>query len=84
MGRTAARAVLSKKTGMMAGIKRIANDPYAIEATLIPIEEVMLTEKTLPDHFINSEGNGVTEAFLDWLRPLVSSPPEHISFLRRN
>lgn len=84
MGRTAARAVLSKKTGMMAGIKRIANDPYAIEATLIPIEEVMLTEKTLPDHFINSEGNGVTEAFLDWLRPLVSPLPEHISFLRRS
>lgn len=81
MGKTAAKAVLSKTTGKMAGIKRIANEPYAIEPILIPIGEVMLTEKTLSDHFINEEGNGVTQAFLDWLKPLVSPLPEHISFL---
>lgn len=34
MGKTAAKAVLAKVTGKMAGIKRIANEPYAIEPIL--------------------------------------------------
>lgn len=81
MGRTAAKAVLSKESGMMAGIKRISSAPYQVEPILIPIEEVMLTERKLPDNFINEEGNGVTKAFEEWLRPLLSDLPEHLSFL---
>ncbi|HEY8396096.1 MAG TPA: diphosphate--fructose-6-phosphate 1-phosphotransferase [Bacilli bacterium] len=81
MGRTAAKAVLSKESGMMAGIKRISSAPYRVEPILIPIEEVMLTERKLPDNFINEEGNGVTKAFEEWLRPLLSDLPEHLSFL---
>ena len=67
----------------MAGIKRISNNPYQIEPILIPIQEVMLYERTLPDHFINAEGNGVTPAFEQWLRPLIGNLPEHINLLDR-
>ena len=41
--------------------------PYQIEPILIPIEEVMLTERTLPDIFINDQGNGVTLPSLNGL-----------------
>ena len=28
----------------------------------------------MPDEFINAEGNGVTEAYKDWVRPLLGDP----------
>ncbi|HHX81129.1 MAG TPA: diphosphate--fructose-6-phosphate 1-phosphotransferase [Acholeplasmataceae bacterium] len=83
MGRWATKTVLLEKNGYMAGIKRISNNPYQIEPILIPIQEVMLYERTLPDHFINAEGNGVTPAFEQWLRPLIGNLPEHINLLDR-
>ena len=35
------------------------------------VHEVMMVERKLPDDFINEAGNDVTQAYLDWLRPLV-------------
>ena len=81
MGALAANAVLSHKNGYMAGLKRISTNPYVTEKILIPISEVMMTEKTLPDEFINEEGNGVTEKFIEWAKPLIDPIPNHISFL---
>ena len=35
----------------------------------------------MPIKFINEEGNGVTQAFLDWCRPLIGEElPDMISF----
>lgn len=82
MGATAMQAVLNNQTGVMAGIERISNNPYQIKPVLIPIEKVMLTESMMPKHFINSEGNGVTQQFVDWLKPLVGELSEPITFLK--
>lgn len=71
MGETAAKAVIEKKTGLMAGIKRISTIPYQIEPILIPIKDVMLLERKFPKEYIAPNGHDVTDAFLDWLRPLV-------------
>ena len=38
---------------------------------MVDIDEVMLEEKVMPREYINEEGNGVTQAYLDWLKPLV-------------
>ena len=44
----------------------------------------MLTERTMPAEYINEAGNGVTQAFLDWCRPLLGGPlPRLISFTGR-
>ncbi|MHC4858079.1 MAG: hypothetical protein ACYSQY_01050 [Planctomycetota bacterium] len=32
----------------------------------------------MPDEFINAEGNFITEAFLDYLKPLVGPMPEYV------
>ena len=82
MGQVAAQTVLTSQNGFMAGIKRLSNMPYQIEPILIPIEEVMLTERTLPDIFINDQGNGVTPAFLEWITPLVGEIPNYHNFLK--
>lgn len=80
-GRLACRAVLSGETGKMVAFRRLSTDPYVAEPFLVDIQKVMLTEKTLPDAYLNERGNGVTEAFKDWCRPLLGKPlPRMISF----
>lgn len=81
VGREAVKAAMEGHTGVMIGLERKPGAIYAVKPTLIPIEEIMLTEKTMPDEFINAAGNGVTEAFKSWCRPLLGEAlPQFIHF----
>ena len=73
-GREACRAVLDGESGKMVAFRRVSDDPYRMEPFLAPIDEVMLHERTMPDLYINEAGNGVTEAFREWCRPLLGGP----------
>ena len=67
----------------MPAIRRLSSDPYETELFLAPIQEVMLTERTMPEEFISETGNDVTPACVDWLRPLMGGPlPEMVTFQR--
>lgn len=80
-GRAAVRAVLEGQTGVMPALRRLRNDPYESEMFLVPIEQVMLTERILPEQYINAAGNGITEDYVQWLRPLMGQPlPKFASF----
>lgn len=80
-GRAAVQAVLAGKNGVMPAFRRISNDPYVSELFLVPIEDVMLTEQIMPDAYINEAGNGITQAYADWLTPLMGQPlPEFVTF----
>lgn len=80
-GRIACRAALEGESGKMAAFRRISGSPYKIEPFLADIDEVMMYERTMPDEFINEEGNGVTESFKKWCRPLLGGElPAMISF----
>ncbi len=46
---------------------------YSVEYDLVPVEQVAAKTKTMPDTFINEAGNGVTDAFYSYCRPLVGS-----------
>ncbi len=70
-GREACKAVLDGETGKMVGFKRESTEPYRVTPILIDIDKVMMYEKTMPDEYINAEGNGVTESFKEWCRPLI-------------
>ncbi|MCX7028249.1 MAG: 6-phosphofructokinase [Spirochaetes bacterium] len=70
-GREAAAAALSGKTGVMVGFRRLSSKPYACETFLVPVEEVMLHERTLPIEYLNAERNGIKESYLDWCGPLL-------------
>ncbi len=52
---------------------------YSVTYDLVPLAEVAGKTRTMPDEFINAEGNGVTEAFRRYCRPLVGSrfPESH-------
>lgn len=80
-GRVACAEVLKGTSGKMVAFKRLSTQPYQVETFLVDIDEVMLTEKTMPVSFINERGNGVTKEFVDWCKPLLGAElPEMISF----
>ncbi len=52
---------------------------YSVSYGLVPLNEVAGKTRTMPDEFINAEGNGVTEEFSHYCRPLMGSgfPESH-------
>jgi 6-phosphofructokinase len=81
LGALAAKTALEGKSGYMAGLKRLSSTPYKTEDILIPIHEVMLSERTMPRAYVNAEGNDVTPEFLEWGKPLIGELTPMISFL---
>lgn len=80
-GELACRAALNGESGKMVAFSRVSESPYEMKPFLVDIDEVMMYERKMPDEFINEEGNGVTQAFLDWCRPLIGEElPDMISF----
>lgn len=83
-GSTAVRAAVEGKNGVMVGFRRLPGTEYRTETILIPIEEVMLHERTMPKEFIADNGHDVTQAFLDWCRPLLGEPVrKYVTFKNR-
>lgn len=81
VGRTAVRAAAAGEDGVMVGLERMPGAGYAVRTTLVPLSEVRLAERLLPDEYINERGNGVTDEFKNWARPLIGAPlPEYVSF----
>ena len=76
-GASAVERALEGVTGKMVTLVRGADDgAYRCTTALAGLAEVANAEKPLPAEFINDEGNGVTEAFLDYARPLVKGSAE--------
>ncbi len=81
-GRAAVDAVTAGESGKMVALRRVPGDTYRCETFLADIRQVMMTERKLPEEFINAEGNGITEAFKQWCRPLLGSPLPKLMDLR--
>ncbi len=80
-GEVACRAALAGESGCMVAFRRLSTQPYRVETFLAPIGQVMLTERTVPDAFINARGNDVTPAFAQWCAPLLGDDiPPMVSF----
>ena len=52
---------------------------YSVTYDLVPLKEVAAKTRHMPDGFINEAGNGVTQDFYSYCRPLVGSgfPEQH-------
>ncbi|WP_432626524.1 diphosphate--fructose-6-phosphate 1-phosphotransferase [Brotaphodocola sp.] len=72
-GRTAFEAAHSGQTGVMVSFVREdrADGSYRMHPGTVPIQEVMMYERKVPDSYINTRGNDVTDAFVSWCRPLA-------------
>lgn len=83
-GVEALRAAMAGESGVMIGFERetASDNSYTINVIKVPIEEVMLYERIVPDEYINNRGNDVTGKFVDWCKPLIG--PELRSFFDIN
>ena len=80
-GKMACEAIMNGESGKMVAFERVSTEPYEMKPFLVDIDKVMMYERTMPDEYINEEGNGVTEAFKEWCRPLIGGElPKMVSF----
>lgn len=82
VGEEAVRAAVAGESGKMVALVREPGDTYRVTTKLVGVQEVMLSERTMPDAFINEAGNGVTEAFVRWAEPLIGDPLATLVSLR--
>lgn len=71
LGRNAVRLAIDGQNGVMSTLTRTSNHPYSVAYGAADIADIADREKKVPDSWITSEGNGVTEEMLEYLRPLV-------------
>jgi 6-phosphofructokinase 1 len=74
VGRAAVRAAIAEETDQMVNLVRQPGSEYEVETSLVDLDAVANKERLMPDEFINKKGNGVTEAFWDYARPLIGPP----------
>lgn len=75
-GIEAVKSAMTENSGSIA-IKRIAEGKdYAVEFFRTDLANVAEKTKPMPDEFINSDGNGVTEAFIEYAAPLTGGLPK--------
>jgi 6-phosphofructokinase len=67
----AVQFALIDKTGGSVTIQRVGN--YAVDYVLKPLIDIAAKTKHMPEEFINEAGNDVTQAFVDYCRPLLGS-----------
>ena len=70
-GKAAVNYALAGKTGQMITIERVSDEPYNSAAGEVALEKVANIERKLPLQWINSEGNYVNQAFINYARPLI-------------
>ena len=80
-GREAVRLAANEESGYMVTLDRVNNDPYQIRFGKAPLQDVAVHAKPMPKSFFNPEGNFVSPAFLDYLRPLVGTLPEFVQLI---
>ncbi len=77
-GRRAVELAVQGVSGKMVSIRRVSSDPYRSTLDTAELSEVAVRAKPMPDEFIHPEGLFVTEAFLQYARPLVGPLPDYI------
>ncbi|AQQ09221.1 Pyrophosphate--fructose 6-phosphate 1-phosphotransferase [Sedimentisphaera cyanobacteriorum] len=77
-GRDAVQLAEKGVTGVMVTIERYGDVfNYHSKTSTAPLSEVAVSAKPMPDEFINPEGNFVTDAFFEYLTPLIGEMPKY-------
>jgi 6-phosphofructokinase 1 len=77
-GAEAVRLAGNEESGYMVSIDRESNNPYKIKFGKVPLRDVAVAAKPMPEDFFNKEGNHVSQAFIDYMKPLAGELPEFV------
>ncbi len=69
----AVKAAFEGKTGMVACLKRVSEDPYMCITELANVSEIANVEKKVPTEWITPDGTYVTPELIHYIRPLIQS-----------
>jgi 6-phosphofructokinase 1 len=67
-------AAMTGQPGSVA-IRRLSSQPYSSECFITPLSSVAKVATEMKDEYINAAGNDVTQAWLDYVSPLVGELP---------
>lgn len=73
VGGAAVKAAFEGETGKMIILKRVSDDPYLCVTDIYDVHKIANVEKKVPREWINEEGNYVTQAFINYVRPLIQA-----------
>jgi 6-phosphofructokinase len=77
-GAEAVRLAGNGESGYMVSIERESNNPYKIRFGKVPLRDVAVAAKPMPEGFFNKEGNHVSQAFINYMKPLAGELPEFV------
>ena len=72
-GEFGVKACLDGQTGMMVSFKREDKNGYRIDCELTDCADVCNQEKEVPTDWILDSGKGVTQDFVEYVKPLIQS-----------
>ncbi|MBU1259931.1 MAG: 6-phosphofructokinase [Planctomycetes bacterium] len=75
-GRHAVQYAMDELNGSVAMKRTGSGKNYGVELFRTELKNVAEKTKSLPDEFINKEGNGVTDAFIKYAMPLTGGLPK--------
>ncbi|MDR2634993.1 MAG: 6-phosphofructokinase [Clostridiales bacterium] len=72
-GREAVKYAVNGETDQMVAFERTydENGDYVCKTKLLPLAQVANTEKTIPADWINADGTGLTDDFIQYALPLI-------------
>ncbi len=73
VGGAAVKEAFDGETGKMVILKRISDDPYICVTDLYDVHKIANAEKKVPREWINKTGDYVTEAFINYAKPLIQA-----------
>lgn len=71
VGAVAVREAASGSKGGSIAIKRKSGKKYKVEFKRVPLKSVARETRHMPNKFISKDGNNVTEAFIEYAKPIV-------------
>jgi 6-phosphofructokinase 1 len=74
-GQMAVKYAVEGKTDYMVAFERAEGKEYKCNIKLISLEDVANKEKVVPMEWINTEGNGLNEQFINYALPLIQGQP---------
>jgi 6-phosphofructokinase 1 len=77
-GKEAVRLAEAGESGYMVTIERISHGHYESRFGKALLKDVAVHAKPMPKEYFNADGNFVSPAFLDYIRPLIGKLPEFI------
>ncbi|MGJ8668550.1 MAG: 6-phosphofructokinase [Oceanococcus sp.] len=72
VGEAAVEMAIAGKSGIMAAIERLSDEPYTWTVGEAPLDQVANVEKKMPADYISEDGFHITEACRRYLLPLIA------------